>query len=44
MLYFLQLLDACVNNGGHSFHLEIASRDFESELRALIGGKVSISR
>ena len=33
---FLQLLDACVLNCGRPFHLEIASRDFEAELKRLI--------
>ena len=33
---FMQLLDACINNCGRKFHLEVASRDFESELRNLL--------
>lgn len=32
----IQLLDACVSNCGKTFHLEIASRDFENDLRKLI--------
>lgn len=32
----LQLLDACSSNCGKNFHLEIASRDFESELKKLL--------
>lgn len=32
----MQLLDACVSNCGKMFHLEIASRDFESDLRKLV--------
>lgn len=29
-------MDACVSNCGKTFHLEIASRDFENDLRKLI--------
>lgn len=29
-------MDACVNNCGKAFHLEIASRDFESEYKKLL--------
>jgi signal transducing adaptor molecule len=32
----LQLLDACVSNCGLSFHLEIASREFEQEFRKIL--------
>lgn len=32
----IKLLDACVNNCGKTFHLEIASRDFEAEYKKLI--------
>lgn len=35
-LLSIQLLDACASNCGKVFHLEIASRDFESDLRKLI--------
>ncbi|XP_011878314.1 PREDICTED: signal transducing adapter molecule 1 isoform X2 [Vollenhovia emeryi] len=32
----ITLLDACASNCGKAFHLEIASRDFEGDLRKLI--------
>uniref|UniRef100_V9IHR1 Signal transducing adapter molecule 1 n=1 Tax=Apis cerana TaxID=7461 RepID=V9IHR1_APICE len=32
----LTLLDVCVINCGKTFHLEIASRDFENDLRKLV--------
>lgn len=32
----ITLLDACANNCGKPFHLEIASRDFETEFKRLL--------
>jgi signal transducing adaptor molecule len=32
----ITLLDACVNNCGKTFHLEIASREFEQEFRRIL--------
>ncbi|XP_059616808.1 signal transducing adapter molecule 1 [Phlebotomus argentipes] len=32
----ITLLDACVNNCGRNFHLEVASREFENEFRRIV--------
>uniref|UniRef100_A0A1B0CNQ0 Uncharacterized protein n=3 Tax=Lutzomyia longipalpis TaxID=7200 RepID=A0A1B0CNQ0_LUTLO len=32
----ITLLDACVNNCGRNFHLEVASRDFENEYKRIV--------
>lgn len=32
----ITLLDACIKNCGKTFHLEIASRDFETEFQRLL--------
>jgi signal transducing adaptor molecule len=37
---FLQLLDACVNNCGKRFHLEVCSREFESEFKRCLQKRV----
>uniref|UniRef100_A0A0C9RI11 STAM protein n=1 Tax=Fopius arisanus TaxID=64838 RepID=A0A0C9RI11_9HYME len=37
VLQAIALLDACSSNCGKNFHLEIASRDFEGELKKLLG-------
>lgn len=36
----LTVLDACVSNCGRIFHLEVASREFESDIKKLLGGKL----
>lgn len=33
----ITLLDACVSNCGKTFHLEIASREFTTEFKRLLG-------
>ena len=35
-MVFFQLLDACVNNCGKEFRLEVASREFENEFKRLL--------
>ena len=35
--FTFQVLDACVNNCGVEFRLEVASREFETEFRKLLG-------
>lgn len=35
IIYF-KLLDACIKNCDRRFHLEVCSRDFESELKKLL--------
>ncbi|XP_018021434.1 signal transducing adapter molecule 1 [Hyalella azteca] len=35
-LQAIVVLDACINNCGRNFHLEVASREFEQELRKII--------